>query len=47
MIYGPDGSAYQCFGTRPSFGTQYERSGNMLYGIGSRCRLFGNTAFCW
>jgi hypothetical protein len=47
MIYGPEGSAYQRFGTRPPFGTQYERSGNMLYGVGSRCRLFGNSAFCW
>jgi hypothetical protein len=47
MIYGPDGSAYHRFGTRPAFGIQYERSGNMLYGVGSRCRLFGNTAVCW
>jgi hypothetical protein len=47
MISGPPGFAYHVFGVRPPFGTLYERHGNMLYGIGSRCRLFGNTALCW
>jgi hypothetical protein len=47
VIEGPEGPAYQTFGTRPPLGTPYQRYGNMLYGPGSRCQLFGNTAVCW
>ncbi len=47
MIEGPEGPAYHAFGTLPGLGTPYQRYGNMLYGPGSRCQLFGNTAVCW
>lgn len=46
-IVGPEGPAYRAFGALPSFGTPYARYGNRLYGPGSNCQLFGNTALCW
>jgi hypothetical protein len=47
VIEAPEGPAYHAFGTLPGLGTPYQRYGNVLYGPGSRCQLFGNTAFCW
>jgi hypothetical protein len=47
IIHGPEGSAYRSFGKSPQSGTTYQRSGNMLYGLDTRCRIIGNTAVCW